>query len=574
MGVDLKEKKKRRKEAAEEDQEESEPKKQKCKGGQPGIEVQTYVDPELGQQVVKTNEQSVANRELPPIPIESVTPDENGNCPYSLLLFYQYIEPPWTTKQHSKALSYVTNMGNKIGIGGRGRCAREGLNCTITGTAQQVRDFCLSLRKWDKTFENTDFKITDGIPYEKRFRAFTLLKKDELVAYGLPSEIAPRLHSSEAKHLEATEYHELMKDPEAVIIDVRNFYENNIGHFNPPPGGAELIDPMMRNSHEFPKWLNSKETQDKLNGKKVMMYCTGGIRCERAAALLDQIAATTPGFSTQGIHQVRGGIERYLKTFPEGGFWKGKNYLFDRRIEQKPELKSDKALEKDIESYCCNCKKPWAHYTGQKKCAGMTGTGENEKECGVPVLVCKSCQNTCDITTLRCPLCERSIHLKDLPTPNLKADRQKLSELRGIVDKEAEVSDVPPHLNKRANKGKASKDAAPDKRLFLGNLPYTIDLDQVQKVIKDVDPEGKVAIVDWLYDKQSGLFYGSAFVKVNSVAVAEKAVAAAAAVKPNGSGGIRVNKRLLRITFAPPKEGIEWPAADFKQLHRPRIGLV
>jgi predicted sulfurtransferase len=111
-----------------------------------------------------------------------------------------------------------------------------------------------------------------------------------------------------------------------VIIDVRNAYESAIGHFQPPPGGAELLDPKMRNSHEFPKWINAPETREKLQGKKVMMYCTGGIRCERATALLDQLekASSAEGgdFRTEGVVMVRGGIERYVKTFPEGGFWK------------------------------------------------------------------------------------------------------------------------------------------------------------------------------------------------------------------------------------------------------------
>jgi predicted sulfurtransferase len=57
--------------------------------------------------------------------------------------------------------------------------------------------------------------------------------------------------------------------------------------------------------------------------------------------------------------QVRGGIERYLRTFPQGGHWKGKNYLFDRRFEQQPEGKSDADLQKDVESWCAVCGEPW-----------------------------------------------------------------------------------------------------------------------------------------------------------------------------------------------------------------------
>ena len=76
------------------------------------------------------------------------------------------------------------------------------------------------------------------------------------------------------------------------------------------------------------------DTQKKLNGKRVMMYCTGGIRCERASALLGEVQAAVPNFETKGIFELRGGIERYMKTFPEGGAWKGKNYVFDRRLVQ------------------------------------------------------------------------------------------------------------------------------------------------------------------------------------------------------------------------------------------------
>eukprot|EP00976_Prorocentrum_cordatum_P081332 1184360-Prorocentrum_minimum.AAC.1 len=271
---------------------------------------------------------SRANRELPPVPV--LTRDKDGNFPISLVLFYQYMEPMWTEAEHKAALNYVINLAKKNNVNGRGRCAQEGLNCTLTGTAQGIRDFCNGLRRWNPIFNETDFKITDGVYYGKRFKALTIRKTTELVAYGLAKEQAPSLNHSSAVHLEADDFHKMMTEDNTVIIDVRNYYESNIGHFAPPEGGAELIDPKMRNSHEFPKWLNAPETKAKLSGKKVMMYCTGGIRCERASALLDQMQQAGDDLQTEGVYMVRGGIERYMRTFPEGGFWKGKNYLFDR----------------------------------------------------------------------------------------------------------------------------------------------------------------------------------------------------------------------------------------------------
>jgi predicted sulfurtransferase len=170
---------------------------------------------------------------------------------------------------------------------------------------------------------------------------------------------------------------------------VRNGYESLIGGFKPPEGGAELLDPKMRNSHEFPKWLNLPETQDKLRGKNVMMYCTGGIRCERASALLSQMEAVTPSFSTGGITMVRGGVDRYIKTYPGGGHWSGKNYLFDMREEQVPDGKSDCQASKEAEegaggARCCLCSQPWSKYKDKHMCV--------QEECKTPVLVCDACR--------------------------------------------------------------------------------------------------------------------------------------------------------------------------------------
>merc|ERR1712054_257655 len=113
------------------------------------------------------------------------------------------------------------------------------------------------------------------------------------------------------------------------------------------------------------------------------MYCTGGIRCERASALLTEMVDATAAFKPKDVVMVKGGIERYLKTFPEGGYWKGKNFLFDRRLEQVPEEKSATELAADVKSWCCICKTPWDQYRGRYRCS--------EPSCKVPVIVCSRC---------------------------------------------------------------------------------------------------------------------------------------------------------------------------------------
>ena len=103
-------------------------------------------------------------------------------------------------------------LGTQLGVCGRGRLAREGINCTLSGSAESVRAFCQGLRDWKPDlFNNTDFKFTDGLPNSKKFKALTIRKTEELVAYGLAGERAPMLATSAAKHVEATEYHELLK---------------------------------------------------------------------------------------------------------------------------------------------------------------------------------------------------------------------------------------------------------------------------------------------------------------------------------------------------------------------------
>jgi len=117
----------------------------------------------------------VAGRELPPIP-RNLTRDERGNLPVSLVLFYQYVEPAWNESEHKAALNYVIRLAKHHKVNGRGRCAPEGLNCTLSGAAADVRAFCQGLRDWNETFEQTDFKIIDDVYYGKRFKALTVRK--------------------------------------------------------------------------------------------------------------------------------------------------------------------------------------------------------------------------------------------------------------------------------------------------------------------------------------------------------------------------------------------------------------
>ena len=230
--------------------------------------------------VCNVNEsKSVAYKDLPPIPIINNTEsssrqqNENNNNGNAILLFYQYVEPFWTKMEHTKAIKKVIEIGTRYDITGRGRIAQEGLNCTLTGTSTNIRTFCYELRNWLPTiFNQTDFKITDNIHTSKIFKSLSIRKCNELVAYGLNGEHkAPSISKFGGTHLNAIEYHKAIQDNNTVIIDVRNAYETEIGTFQPPKNGATLLNPKMRNSIEFPKWLSQESTQKQLHNKKVLM---------------------------------------------------------------------------------------------------------------------------------------------------------------------------------------------------------------------------------------------------------------------------------------------------------------
>jgi len=346
------------------------------------------------------------------------------------------------------------------------------------------------------------------------------------------------LKENETKHVEAPDYHRMMAEPNAVIIDVRNRYETEIGHFQPPKGGAEFIDPKVRNSHELPKWLCTSEVQEKLQGKKVMMYCTGGIRCERFSALLSQVKRETPGFETEGEYMVQGGIERYMRTFPEGGYWKGKNFLFDKRQEQVPEKKSKEELEKEVESSCCICKRRWAEYRGGFKCS--------EKQCQVPVIVCPECLTSAP-TTMRCPLCEEGHTLRELEAPRLQSSEKRPA----------------PECSSGTVQGKRARhtDKAVSTRLFVGSLPLVIDAATIKKALG-----GSVELLHWICDKSTGLWYGSVFLQMTSTTEAKRVVKQA-----HTASGIKVGNRKLRINFAPFSDADAWPPAGHKHLERPPV---
>ncbi len=137
---------------------------------------------------------------------EEAAPKDKANN-ITLLLFYQYVEPCWDDEQFQVAFKFVTDQGNKYGLTGRMRVAKEGLNCTLTGSPDSIRNWCAALRTFDggrskvdkdtgekiTEFAKTEFKLTDDLPPKQRFPKLHAFEVVEIVNYGLAGSRAPEI---------------------------------------------------------------------------------------------------------------------------------------------------------------------------------------------------------------------------------------------------------------------------------------------------------------------------------------------------------------------------------------------
>ncbi|MED1864566.1 rhodanese-related sulfurtransferase [Fictibacillus nanhaiensis] len=226
-----------------------------------------------------------------------------------VLLYYKYVpidDPESFKDEHLK-------FCKDLGLLGRIIVAPEGINGTVSGTYEQTQIYMDHL-KADPRFEDIVFKIDEV--EEHAFKKIFVRHKKELVTWRFEDDVDPNQLSG--KRLSPKEFYEALQDEDVIVIDGRNDYEYEIGHFR----GA--IRPDVKASRDFPKWVRENISQFK--DKKVLTYCTGGIRCEKFSGFLLQ-----EGF--QDVSQLEGGIVTYGKDDEvQGKLWDGKLYVFDERI--------------------------------------------------------------------------------------------------------------------------------------------------------------------------------------------------------------------------------------------------
>lgn len=228
---------------------------------------------------------------------------------YRVLLYYHYtpIENPELFATNH--LKYC----RKLGVLGRIIISKEGINGTLSGTTEQTETYMDDLKAL-LGFKDISFKI--DLADQHAFHRISIKVKNEIVTLDLDEDINP--HEMTGTYLEPKDYFKKIQDPNVVIVDARNEYEYDLGHFR------NAIKPNIKHFKEIPSWF--KKHKQLFEGKTVLTYCTGGVRCEKWSGFLKREGI-------KDVYQLKGGIITYGKDLEvQGQFWVGQCYVFDLRM--------------------------------------------------------------------------------------------------------------------------------------------------------------------------------------------------------------------------------------------------
>lgn len=229
---------------------------------------------------------------------------------------------------------------NELDALGRTYVAKEGINAQMSVPAENLEAFREKLERYDFM---KDIRLNVAVEQDDHsFLKLTVKVRDKIVADGLDDDTFDV--TDIGVHLKAKEFNQILEDPNTIVVDFRNHYESEIGHFK----GA--ITPDVETFRESLPIIN-EQLKDYKEDKNLVMYCTGGIRCEKASAYFKH-----QGF--KNVFQLEGGIINYAKQIKEENLeskFIGKNFVFDHRLGER--------ITDDIISQCHQCGKPCDNHT-------------------------------------------------------------------------------------------------------------------------------------------------------------------------------------------------------------------
>ncbi|XP_039400404.1 thiosulfate sulfurtransferase/rhodanese-like domain-containing protein 2 isoform X2 [Mauremys reevesii] len=319
-----------------------------------------------------------------------------------VLLYYCYRE----VKAPLRLCAWQKSLCQHLHLTGKVRIASEGINGTVGGSKVATSlyiEAMLSHPLFKTILCREDFKSSAGGAHcfpDLRVGVF-----EEIVPMGInPNKVS---YKETGIHLSPEEFHKevekyLSQAPQAqsdtILLDCRNFYESKIGHFQ------GCLAPDIRKFSYFPSYVD--ENLELFKNKRVLMYCTGGIRCERGSAYLRTKAAC------REVYQLKGGIHKYLEEFPDG-FYRGKLFVFDQRYTI--------SSNEDVIAECRYCGTLWDQYN---LCSSL--------HCRQLVLACPSCQ--AKGFTACCPICqEKGLKLASNPSGWLVKEECECTDRRQRV---------------------------------------------------------------------------------------------------------------------------------------------
>jgi UPF0176 protein len=247
--------------------------------------------------------------------------------------FYKFARVTGPTRLESLRRELLERAG-ELELKGTILLAGEGINGTLSGSRPAL-DLFVEVLRAQPEFADIPCKYSDASQDNPVFYRLKVRIKPEIVSFGEPG-VDPVAVTGE--HVSCERWNELLDDPDVVVIDTRNDYEVGIGTF---PGA---VDPQTTTFREFPQFV--REHLDPQRQPRIAMFCTGGVRCEKASAFM-----IAEGFST--VYQLDGGILKYIEDVStQANRWQGECFVFDQRVSV------DDHLTEGSYQQCFACRRP------------------------------------------------------------------------------------------------------------------------------------------------------------------------------------------------------------------------
>ncbi len=248
--------------------------------------------------------------------------------PWTIATFYKFCSLGSPEQLRQALLDYCVQRQ----LYGTILLAQEGLNATVAGCRESIDALLMCLRSHP---EIGDFSHQESTAQTAPFERMKVKVKQEIVTLGMP-EVNP--NQQVGTYVEPQDWNRVISDPDVVLVDTRNDFEVKLGTFR----GA--MNPHTRSFRQLPSYIRAQ--LDPAKTKKVAMFCTGGIRCEKATAYM-----LKQGFDQ--VYHLKGGILNYLKTIPQSeSLWQGECFVFDDRVA------IDHNLDRGLYELCLGCGYP------------------------------------------------------------------------------------------------------------------------------------------------------------------------------------------------------------------------